>query len=174
MKNSLGMIAVIVIALAGGFAIGHHKPPVVIHPPAVIIHDTVKSIDTVSLTKTIYKTVKPDTVWLTHETVSQPETISVVPNVAGLTKLKLGEQVGDTGFAYGFHSVPLGNGKYAFNGWHGQWVTPGPLATLLVDSSGVKVGFFDPVPPPCSIGDKAKWAGFGAGGITLLRAILGK
>ena len=143
-------------------------------PPAVIIHDTVRTIDTITLRREITKVLPADTVWLTREVVSAPETVQVVPPLIGLTALHQPKAIGDTGYAFGYMVRPLGAAHYSLRSWADSWVSPGPLGTVTLDSTGLNVGFWPPPAPPCTIRDDIKWAGIGAGSITLLRLLLGK
>lgn len=176
--SKIGGIALLVFVSIGAGYVLHKTPPQLPPRPAVIIHDTIPIIkfkfDSAALKKAI-AALHPDTVWLTHETVTPPETISVVPPITALTLLHAGEQLGDTGYAQGIATKPLSNGQYAFHNWQAKWVTPGPLGAIYLDSLGnLRVHFYDPPPPPCTLKDRAQSGAIVAGGVELLRLVLGR
>lgn len=172
-KKLLPLIPYGVIVVLLMFVI-HNPKPISITPPVKILHDTVEVLDTVYLKKVVTKPVKPDTVWVTKEIVSKPETVTVVPPLVGLQGFMNPSTVGDTGVAFGFGVRPLQDGHYGIEHWETQWVSPGPLASLLLDSTGVKLGFYPQPLPPCSFWDNRKHEVYGAGIALLLKALLGK
>lgn len=173
-----GVVTVLALGVLLGSTVFSHKPGAVIRPPAVVIHDTVTQTqfthDTVTLTKTIIAQ-HVDTIWLSKITVTKPETVTVVPELYGLTALKVGVFAGDTTYAVGFHVKPDST-AYTMNGWEQQWITPGPLHGFLVYGNGSLRVAFDAkgFPQACTFWDDRKHELYGAAGITLLRALLGK
>ena len=137
-------------------------PVRVVQPPRIRLQiDTVATIDTVRLTEEIIRTTRPDTVWLERLTVTPPETVMVVPPLAGLTALIVAPRVGDSSVAQGFRVVPADSG-YAFTRWEAQWYTPGPLRSLVIDG-GLPRAAFGP-PPPRACGPWCKLGHYVTGG----------
>ena len=149
--NKYVALGLAVAAGIGGFLLATRRAPVVLTPPARIIHDTVARLDTVVLRKYVAAAVKPDTVWLTRETVTPPETVTVVPALIGLEGIRQPQEPGDTGVAYGFRVRPLLDGHYTLNNWRGTWESPGPLASIALDSDGIKLRFWPPALPLCAL-----------------------
>lgn len=172
-----GVVVTLALGVLLGTTVFRPKSQPVVTPPAVILHDTVTvtkfKFDSLALAKAI-AALKPDTVWVTREIVAPPETVSVFPPLNALTMLHAGEQLGDTGYAQGFEEHPLSGGKYSFHKWQTQWVTPGPLGSVIMDSAGLRLHFYAEPPPPCTFMDNRKHELFGAAGITIIRALLGK
>ena len=142
--------------------------PVVIHA----IHDTVEKLDTVRITKLV-QSVKVDTAWLERETVAKPETVTVVPDMRGVTAIFIPKHVGDTSRVLGFEVRPLGAGHYTMNEWTSAFYTPGPFAALKVNADRtVSVAWYKPAPPPCTFWCKASAFGVGAAVGILTDAVL--
>lgn len=168
-----GALAGAALALALVWALRPVPRPVIV-PPARIVHDTVTRLDTVVLRREVTRAVAPDTVWLTHETVTPPETVTVVPALIGLIGLKTGDTPGDSGLAYGFKVRPLAAGHYGLNEWRATWVAPGPLASLALDSDGIKVGFWPAPPAPCRLECRLKQGAAAAAIVEGVRILLGR
>lgn len=161
MKKALLYILPFIAGLSLSLAL-RSKPIPPITPPAVVIHDTVKSIDTLRIRQTIEHQAKPDTVWLERVTVQVPETVTVVPAISGVTGLLTSNIPGDTMFVMGIHVRPLGAEHYTLQPFTAVWLQPGPLHGLLVDSTGaIRAAFYPSPPRPCQFGCKAKLVGEG-------------
>lgn len=169
-------LATIGLIVVGAFVLRDIFPKTVeIDHPVVIhtVHDTVKSIDTVTLVKRIAE-LRPDTVYLERQTVSKPETVTVVPALTGLTRLLAGEKPGDTTTAFGFAVEPLGAEHYAIHDWASSFYSTGPLAALKLDGDTLRAAFYPPPKPGCQFGCKVKLLGEGSALGALLALILAK
>jgi len=160
------LIAAVGILIAVWSHSGPTEPQI---PRIVTVHDTVKAIDTLWITKLKHDTVQKVNI-IEKVTVTKPETLYKFIPISGLTALHVPNKWGDSTLAYGFRGAPLDSG-YTLNYWQYQYWTPGPLRSLTVGPSGAVVTDFYKPPPTCDLKCKGKIAGVSAG-ITLLIKLL--
>lgn len=171
--NRTNLIFTIVFALAVGLGMRSlfpiHSDAIVIQRPGRIVYDTVKSIDTIRIA-VLRKTT--DTLWLDRVTVTQPETVYVLPPLVGLKALSVPKAYGDTMTAFGFELRPDTGASYITRDWSATWIYPGPLRAIVADTFPPRASFW-PAPSPrrdCGILCKlSHYAVGGAGGYALCR-----
>lgn len=139
----------------------------VVHPPRIrTVYDTVTRLDTAFVTRIVERT-KWDTVYLERVTMTPPETLYVTPDMFGLTLLDVGQSIGDSTVARGFHIFDV-DGFPALQSWQLQWWTAGPLKSLSLDTFPPRIAFLPPSPVQkrCDFWCQAKLAAL-AGGVGL-------
>lgn len=150
-----------IVLLVGAIVLGATLFPrtrTVDHPVVIrTVHDTVQRIDTVELVRRI-QALKPDTVFLERQTVTPPETITVVPPLTGITLLQVGKNVGDTTWAVGYYVRPLGAGRYAMHSFSSDFYTAGPLAGMQLFGDTLKAAFYPAPKAPCTFVCKGRLA----------------
>jgi hypothetical protein len=153
----------IILAIVGIVLVREFFPrrvEVIMPPRITTIHDTIRSLDTLWITKLKTKT---DTLYQERITLSLPETVFVTPRVWGLTALSVAPKVGDSTLAQGFSLEPGDSGQTVRMNWRVQWWTPGPLRALVVSPDGVRVGWGPPPKPGCGLFCALKKYALGAG-----------
>jgi hypothetical protein len=132
----------------------------VIQTPVAIrtIHDTVSDTIFAHDTLKIKVPMKPDTVWLTHETVGAPKAYAVIPPTTGIRTIIVPKHVGDTTTIVGFTIEPDTVTGYLYYPKLWKFYTTGPLAVVQIDEANDRIGAaFWPAPAPdCTLGCKFK------------------
>ena len=113
---------------------------IVTAPRIVTRYDTVRTLDTVHITRTLTRTVW-DTTILERVVTAAPETLRVLPpRTLGLTFLSVPDRAGDSTIARGFQLMPVDSVIERWQ-WETQWWTPGPLRILALDTFPPRVSF---------------------------------
>lgn len=164
--QAVAVVVLVVAAALAGRALFPKTVKVPTPPRIVTQYDTVEVIDTTWVTRVVHDTVKAKPLPAEKVVVTVPVYVERAPKLVGITALSIAQAIGDSSLAVGFSLAPQDSG-YALRRFTSQHYTTGPLRSLVLGADGLpRLSFYDPVPPPCTLGDKVEYGGIG-GGISL-------